>query len=185
MLIKQNKVYAFLKKINLILGLIILALCFYLIAAPILPKTGFIANTKEWFKDDILHLKRNKILINSIGVNAEILEGDESELNLGIWHIPYTSNPANGGNTVIIAHRYLYNYGPNTFFNLDKLVLGDQIKITWDSQIYTYKVTETKIVESTQTDIQNNTPNSILTLYTCTSLTDTSKRLVVIAELIN
>lgn len=131
-----------------------------------------------------MQLKRNKIIINNIAVNGQIHEGDESTLNIGFWRIPFSSTPAKGGNTVIAAHRYLYNYGPNTFFNLDKVILGDTIQVIWESKTYTYKVIEAKIVESTATDIQNNTSNSILTLFTCTSLTDNSKRLVVIAELI-
>lgn len=176
--------YSLLRKVNIVLTVVIVSLGLYLVLAPIIPRTGIIAYAKEWIKDDVLNLKRNKIVISSIGVNAEILEGDKSVLNKGFWRIPDTSTPDEGGNTVIVGHRYIATYGPNTFINLDKVQLGDKIEIIWDNHTYSYQVKEVKKVPSTDLDIEKPTDESILTLYTCTSLWDNSERLVVVSEMI-
>src|ERR1051326_1234766 len=44
----------------------------------------------------------NRLVIPSIGVNMPILEGPTQKTldRGGIWHIPNTSNPSSGGNTV-------------------------------------------------------------------------------------
>jgi len=171
-----------LRRVNVLLCLIIVVLACFLLISSLLPRTGFIAYSKEWIKDEVLHLRRNKLVISSIGVNGEIYEGDESVLDLGFWRRPYTGTPDTNGNTVIAAHRFLYRYGPNTFFNLDKVRVGDNIKIIWEGITYFYAVTETKIVSSTEIGLEEATEKQILTLYTCISLWDQSDRLVVIAE---
>ena len=182
--VRVNKFSNLLKRINVVLIIIVLCFAIYLIASPILPKTGFIAYTKEWIKDEVFNLKRNKIVIESIGVNGEIYEGDEDLLNLGFWHRPSTSTPDQGGNTVIIAHRFLYTYGPNTFHNLDKVKIGEIVKISWEGKKYSYQIKEIKIVKSTEINIEENTLDSILTLYSCISIWDSSERLVVLATII-
>jgi len=178
----RNKIHNLIKKLNLVLTIVLLSFSTYLITSPILPKTGLIVNAKEWFKDEILNLKRNKILISTIGVNGEIYEGDEGVLNLGFWHRPNTSTPDRGGNTVIVAHKFLYTYGPNTFFNLYKIKTGDSIQISWKNIAYSYKVKTIRVVKSTDISVEENTQSPILTLYTCVSLWDQSERLVVIGE---
>lgn len=175
----------YLKKVNVFLSLLLLVLGLYLIASPFLPKTGFIANAKEFISDEILNVERNKLKIDSIGVNGAIHEGSESELNYGFWRRPNSGTPELGSNTVIAAHRFLYTYGPNTFFNLDKINLESEIEVIWEGKSYKYKVTEIKKVKSNDIGIEAPTKESILTLYTCTSLWDQSKRLVVVAKLVN
>ena len=178
----MNNICSLLKITNICISIAILILAFYITFGPILPRTGYIANAKEWVKDDVLNLKRNKLQIASVGINGEIHEGDESALNLGFWRRPNTSTPDKGGNTVIVGHRYLYTYGPNTFFNLDKVKLEDDIKLVFRDTLYSYKVIEVKKVQSTDLSIEENTKDPILTLYTCTSLWDQSERLVIIAK---
>jgi len=146
--------------------------------------TGLLANLREWITDNILGEQRNKIVIDKIGVNGEILEGhSDSTLNDGFWRMPETSTPELGGNTVIAGHRFDYTYGPLTFHNLNKLSLGDEIKVIWFNKTYTYKIDSMKIVDSDNlAPIENNDKNT-LTLITCTSLTDSSQRLIVKAIL--
>lgn len=128
---------------------------------------------------------KNWLQINKILVNAEILEGrDRQTMNAGLWRLPYSSTPANGGNTVIVAHRYLYLAGGKTFYHLDKLKLADKIKIHWQGVIYNYQVSEIKIVRPEQIEIEAPTTEPILTLYTCTPLWSAEKRLVVRAKLL-
>lgn len=127
----------------------------------------------------------NKVVIPSIGVNGVIYEGTTAAtLNNGIWRRPNTSTPAKGGNTVLTAHRFLYDSGPITFYHLDKVKIGDKIYVLWNNQRYEYQINEITEVLPTQVEVEANTSDSILTLYTCTPLWTAEKRLVVRAKLL-
>jgi hypothetical protein len=76
----------------------------------------------------------NRIIIQKIGVDMKIVEGtnEKTALNLGAWHLPYTSSPDKGGNSVITAHRYKYRPpSKETFYLLDKLIVGDTFTVHW------------------------------------------------------
>lgn len=125
----------------------------------------------------------NTLIIPKIGIDTEIIEGsNEQTLNQGIWRKPYTSNPEKGGNMVLTGHRYLFTSGSHTFYHLDKLVIDDVIKVFWDSKLYSYKVTEVKIVTPNETWIEGQNLGDRITLYTCTPLWTSEKRLVVIGK---
>lgn len=126
----------------------------------------------------------NRLVIPKIGVDVAIVEGaDQRVLSRGIWHIPDTSSPSAGGNTVLSGHRFQYlPPSSKTLYLLDKLEQGDDIIIYWEGTEYDYKVTDRQIVLPTQVDILENTPDARLTLFTCTPLFSTSKRLVIFSE---
>ncbi|MBN2100279.1 class D sortase [Candidatus Dojkabacteria bacterium] len=131
--------------------------------------------------------QNTRILIPEIGLNAPVVEGeDESVMDQGAWHRPGTGNPIDGGNTVITGHRFRY-LPPNnlTFYHLDKVEKGDEVILFWDGVEFDYIVTETFVVDPDRTDIEGNTVEPKLTLYTCTPLWTAQKRLVVIAEPVN
>ncbi|MBU4331595.1 class E sortase [Patescibacteria group bacterium] len=129
----------------------------------------------------------NKIIIPKIGVDMKIIEGaDANVLYQGAWHIPGTSAPDKGGNTVISAHRYLYQPpSSRTFYLLDKLGVGDIVKVIWRDKEYQYQVKEIKVVDPGQVEILSNTTQPVLTLFTCTPLFTSEKRLVVVADYIS
>ncbi len=130
--------------------------------------------------------EKNKLTIEKIGVDGEIHEGDNQNLlKLGIWHLPWTSSPEKGGNTVIVAHRFLKTSGPETFYFLDKIVSGDKIRLKWQGTTYEYEVYETKVVPPQALEIEAATLEPILTLYTCTPLWSSKDRLVVRAKLLD
>lgn len=127
----------------------------------------------------------NRIIIPKIGVDMKIVEGtnEKTALNLGAWHLAYTSSPDKGGNTVITAHRYKYRPpSKETFYLLDKLAVGDTFAINWQELEYNYQVTETKVVNPTDIYVLNPTSNPQVTLITCTPLFTTKQRLVVVAQ---
>ncbi|MFA6512025.1 MAG: sortase [Patescibacteria group bacterium] len=126
----------------------------------------------------------NRLVIPKIGVDVAIVEGaDQNALNRGIWHIPDTSNPTLGGNTVLSGHRFQYlPPSSQTLYLLDKLETHDDIIIYWEGKEYDYKVTGRDIILPTQVEILENTSNAQLTLFTCTPLFTTSKRLVIFSE---
>jgi sortase A len=138
--------------------------------------------------DDTAKLTDEKrLLIPSIGVDSPIIEGaDDSALDRGAWLIPGTSTPDQGGNTVISGHRFKY-LPPNntTFYLLDKLKRGDDIEVQWNEKLYHYRVTNSRDVQPEQVEILDNTTDARLTLFTCTPILSTARRLVVTAELVS
>jgi len=127
----------------------------------------------------------NKLVIEKIGVNATINEGGEEVLALGVWHLPRTSTPDKGGNTVLSAHRWKYKPpDPRTFYNLDKMEVGDDIEIIWQGQKYVYRVKKVFEVTPDKVEILSPSGKPELTLFTCTPLYSTDRRLVVKAELV-
>jgi sortase A len=128
----------------------------------------------------------NRLIIPKIGVNAKVVEGENDRALLrGAWRMPQTSTPNKGSNTVITGHRFRF-LPPNntTFYLLDKLENGDKIAVVWEGKEYYYRVIETKVVTPDQTEVINPTEKPILTLFTCTPLFTSQKRLVIISELI-
>lgn len=129
---------------------------------------------------------RNVLLIPKIGIDGLVHESSNPEiLNYGIWRRPKTSTPDKGGNTVFVAHRYLYTTGINTFYHLPKMEINDQFVVFWQGKQYIYEVFEVKTVLPTKTEIEDNTDEAIVTLYTCTPLWTSEYRLVVKGKLIN
>jgi len=125
----------------------------------------------------------NFLIIPKIDVYGEVLVGDSINLlNSGIWHRPDTSTPPAGGNTVFVAHRFQYTTGPNTFYHLDKLAVGDEITVFWNGIEYDYSVIEVSVVSPDEVEIEYNTEEPIVTLYTCTPLWTATNRLVVKAK---
>ncbi len=132
------------------------------------------------------NLRERMLVIPTIGVYIDIVEGDSEEaLSRGAWRRPNSSTPDKGGNTVITAHRFQY-VPPNnkTFYNLDKLEEGEKILIYWQEIEYIYQVDDIFVVTPIQLSIEENTEEDILTLYTCHPLWTANNRYVVRASLI-
>ena len=202
---KKNKI---LKALVITLELLAFALLLYLVFLPIIPSAeydfanyrGTLPESKdvEVVKNDttkiINQLPKNKedisanrVIITKIGVNAPIVESKNSEygLSLGAWHVPESSNPEKGGNTIITGHRFKYLPPSNlTFYLFDKLEAGDVVSVVWDKKNYFYKIREVKIVEATDLSVMKNSETPILTMFTCHPIYSTEKRLVVIGDLV-
>jgi LPXTG-site transpeptidase (sortase) family protein len=131
--------------------------------------------------------KENILVIPQIGVDAPVIRGIGPDvLERGLWLRPRGSTPAEGGNTVITGHRFLYRSGPKTFYNLDKLKVGDKFFMFWEGKEYIYEVSEIFIVSPDNVEIEKpDAGEKMLTLYTCTPLWSAKDRLVVRSRLIN
>jgi LPXTG-site transpeptidase (sortase) family protein len=132
----------------------------------------------------------NMLLIPGIDVEALIHEAptlDILDRNEGVWREPSTDNPEKGGNMVLAGHRFQYlPPNTNTFYNLNKLMLGEKILVVWNQKEYVYEITKTHIVTPDKVNIledDKSIPNK-LTLYTCTPLGSNTKRLVIESKLI-
>lgn len=135
----------------------------------------------EKFLQDYSIPIENRIIIPAIGVDMIIVEGStDDSLSLGAWRRPKTSTPDVGGNTVITAHRFQYlKPEGETFYNMDKIEYGDAIIVYWGGVPYIYYVTEVFEVTPTDVYVEDNTDYPLLTLYTCTPMWTSERRLVV------
>jgi len=136
-------------------------------------------------KDTLLEDTKTKVIINSVNIEGYIAQGLSSETMMrGFWHFPTSVYPGNKGNSVIIAHRFQYlPPAKNTFFNLDRVRVGDSVILQGESGEYTYIVTNIKEVDPNDTSVLMQTDDYRVTLITCTPLWTNHKRLVVTAKL--
>lgn len=127
--------------------------------------------------------EENRIVIPSISLNEPILESSNIGIikDGGTWRRPKSSNPTKDSNTVIVGHRY-YQNNTSTFYNLDKVEVGQLLAIYWEGEEILYEVTETKVVDPSEVNIESATTEKQLTLYTCTPIWTAKNRLVVIAK---
>jgi len=188
------------KRINDLLLIAVLLLGIYLVITPVWPEISFrfrkvtVENSLPLFTQfgpfvgetqrSAGDFKVKRLEIPSILVDGEVLVGDSSELlNQGIWHRPGTSTPDQGGNSVFVAHRFQYTSGPNTFYHLDKVKVGEEFFVNWEGERYEYEVFEVLVVPPDAFYIEDPTDESIVTLYTCTPLWTAAQRLVVRGKL--
>lgn len=124
------------------------------------------------------------IEIPKIKVSAAILEGtDDSALKYAVGHYPGLGEIGKPGNYVLLGHRN-YVYG-HFFRNLDKLEVGDEIKITKDEVDYTYVVYESFVVKPEEVWVLEQTEDAIITMITCTPIGTYTDRLIVRGALKN
>ncbi|MDB5186520.1 MAG: putative sortase family protein [Candidatus Saccharibacteria bacterium] len=126
----------------------------------------------------------NRLVIPGLHMDEAIHDGPTvATLSQGAWRRPQTSTPDKGGNTVIAGHRFTYRESA-VFYNLDKVQKNDPIIVYWEGKEYDYIVDEVAVVRPTAVEIESPTPDSRLTIYTCTPLWTAKDRLVVKARLI-
>lgn len=193
---KLNK----LRLVKIILALISLILIFFL-TLPLVPELQYRLKTKSnnvnpnypvsYSQEDSRKYVTdgNRLFISKIDVDSKILEGEsEDVMNVeeGVWRDPLSTNPTSLGNMVIAGHRFQY-LPPNTttFYNLDKLENGDIIKVYWEGIEYIYVVSNIFEVDADEVWIKDQPKDSKqeITIYTCTPIYTSEKRLVVKAEL--
>lgn len=109
------------------------------------------------------------IQIPKIELIYAIVEGaDSAEIGVAIGHMSNTAGLGETGNCALAGHRGGYS-GPY-FKNLDQLEIGDEVVVTdTKHQTFTYKVTETMVVEPDEVWVIEDTGEDVamLTLVTC------------------
>lgn len=187
-----------LRTYNNALSVVVIVLGLYIAVSPFLPQITYELRDKspnasapysgELAKvvgstSDAQKPQDNRLVIPSIQIDEPIVEGGDIWVirNGGTWRRPQTSKPNQDGNTVIVGHRF---YGSNisTFYHLDKVLIGQVLAVYWEGEEYLYEVTETKVVEATEVEIEAPTNDKQLTIYTCTPIWTAKQRLVVIAK---
>jgi len=120
-------------------------------------------------------IKENRVIIPVAKIDEPIIEGGEEALDKGAWHrYPERGNPEKGGNFILSAHRFVFDTNPSAvsaksrFYYIEKLSEGDKITVHWEGKKYTYVVSRKYQVEPDQTEIEDETDEPTMTLYSCT-----------------
>ena len=193
---------------NNMLSVLVIVLAVFIVLSPFLPQLDFFMNGPSTVKsptyvseaarttyatsgdpdggggDPSKDAAAKQLYIPSIGALAPIIEGTaQNTVDKGLWHRPLSAKPGIAGNTVIVGHRFSYNPGvEQPFYHLDKVKIGDSIYIRWNNTTYHYVVAEKKVVTPKQVEVEAQTADTRLTLYTCTPLVNPVNRLVIIAK---
>lgn len=126
---------------------------------------GVIEIPKIYLKKGLVHPQS---IYNDVNYNIEILDASDS---------PDTVN----GNFILAAHSG--NSNISFFKNLDKLVIDDVVKLSYNKSEYEYKVSDIYDIEKVGTaKIKRNQSKRILTLITCRR--NTNKQIVIICEFV-
>lgn len=187
-----------LKRINNILAILLMLLGLYIVVSPFAPLLTFrvkeITN-KSKVNGQTAKLNKpvapedipadNRIRIPKLLLDEQIIQSPSigSISKGGTWLRPYTVRPGEAGNSVIVGHRFIYQ-GPATFYNLDKVEVGDKIAIFWDKKRYVYDVYDIFETQPSNQEVEAPMNGKILTLYTCTPLWSAHNRLIVRARLV-
>jgi LPXTG-site transpeptidase (sortase) family protein len=130
-----------------------------------------------------LEKEDTKLIVPSASIEGSVVVGKTQEAMLdGFWHFPLSSVPEKRGNTVIFGHRFdKIPPETETFYNLDKVDIGDKIYLKQRDNEISYTVVSTRVVGKNDHSVLQNTDDYRLTLITCTPLWTSDRRLVVIA----
>ncbi|MEQ8676801.1 MAG: sortase [Aggregatilineales bacterium] len=141
------------------------------------------------------------ISIPSIGVSAPIVSigirafpngdvtWDTTELTTQVGFLQGTAWFGQGGNIVLGGHSELAERAPSVFYDLDQVVVGDEIVINSDGQDIRYRVTSVSNVSYRDLSILYPSTSERLTIMTCDTASlsggNYSRRDVVVAERIH
>jgi sortase A len=120
--------------------------------------------------------------IPKIGVDKVVVEGtDDNDLRAGPGHYSGTPLPGQPGNSGIAGHRTTYGA---PFYDLNELTPGDPITVTTIQGKFLYKVTQSLVVDPSDTSVVADSTFPELTLTTCNPRFSATQRLVVHARLV-
>lgn len=185
-----------LRHVNHVLSVLVALLALYILIAPFWPQIMWWIRHDSPVKNAISVSVEQAIqtaqtaptetgdwlLIPALNMKEQIHGGGMEALKKGVWHLPYTSSPERGSNTVLVGHRFTYA-GQEVFYHLDKVGAGDPIIIKWQGKTYVYTIKNILVVPPTALEVEAPTDQPRLTIYTCTPLLTAKDRLVIQADL--
>lgn len=120
-------------------------------------------------------ITENRLYIPKIDINLPYNTGGAETMENGAWwRKPENGNPADGGNFVLSAHRFIMGLTPeqtlrkSPFYNVDRLQNGDEIIVDYNGKRYFYTISDIFEVKPEDVHIENRTDKPRLTLYSCT-----------------
>lgn len=151
------------------------------------PKNNSTSQLISKTKDKITE---NRLYISKIDINLPYASGGAETMEHGAWwRKPENGNPKDGGNFVLSAHRFIMGLTPqqtlrkSPFYNIDKLMVGDEMVIDYNGARYIYVISEKRSVKPEAIEIEQRTDQPQLTLYSCTLGGANDGRDVLIAKL--
>ena len=134
------------------------------------------------------------LIIPKINANTKVIKNVDpfdstiyqSALTKGVAHAKNTATPDQIGNTFIFAHSagnwYQANQFNAVFYLLNKLEIGDEIIVYYQTKKYNYIVSQSKFIEGSELNyMKSKIDQKQLTLMTCWPPGTTLKRLIIIA----
>lgn len=133
---------------------------------------------------------RNRIQIERINLEVPFFgENTPASLEKGAWwRFPERGDPEKGGNFILSAHRFNLGVTPrgtrakSPFYNLNEVQSGDKIKVFYNKKWYEYEVTKNYDVARTAVEIEKQTTEPKMTLYTCSLQGEADGRVVIDAK---
>ena len=177
----------------LIVALILLGSGLYVVSlllAPIRGAAPFVSSGwNQPVQQGMLHDQR--LYIPRLQLNLPYAAGDESVLNDAVWHrYPERGDPEKGGNFILAGHRFVMGLTPgetrrkSPFYAINTVKVGDYLYVDFNGRRYQYEVTRHYEVKPTQVDIEAESVQPKMTLYTCTFGGETDGRDVLEAKLV-
>lgn len=118
--------------------------------------------------------------IPSQKIKGVVKEGTDNEtLKNYIGMFKGAALPGQVGNFSVAAHNNIYT---ELFRNLNKVNIGDEVKVTTKTSTYIYKITSKQTVSPTSIEVINNSNKKEITLITCNY--NASARIVLKGELV-
>lgn len=104
---------------------------------------------------------------------------DEDDLEKGVGHVPSTALPGDGERIFLAGHR------DTVFTRLGELKPGDVLEIRMAEGTFTYRMTDSKIVDQDDLSVMEPAREEVLTLSTCYPfeyLSSTEQRYIIFAR---
>ena len=122
-----------------------------------------------------------EINIPSLEINQTIVQGTDWEaLKLGVGQLLNGVNPGDdSGNLVLSGHNDVYG---EIFRHIDQLKPGDEFNIRTRTQLFTYRITESRIVDPTDVSVLSSRGTATATLISCYPYQVNNKRIIIFAE---
>ncbi len=122
--------------------------------------------------------------IPAINIGQGIVPGTDWEaLKQGVGQLLNGVRPGDpSGNMVLSAHNDIYG---EVFRDIDQLQVGDEFTVRTQSDIFTYRVTETRIVSPTDVQVLDPRGGATATLISCYPYRVNDKRYIVFADRVN
>ncbi len=124
------------------------------------------------------------LIVPKLELNGAIVQGvDVDALRQGVGQLPNGVQPSDEtGNVVFAAHNDVYG---QLFRYLDRLVAGDTFQIQTQSTVFTYRVTETRLVAPNDVYVIDDRQGATATLISCYPYQVNTQRIVVFADRIS
>jgi sortase A len=121
------------------------------------------------------------LIIPKLNLNATIVQGvDWEALKQGVGQVLNGVNPGDDfGNVAFAAHNDVYG---KLFEHLDQLEPGDTFQIQTRTNVYTYSITEKRIVEPNDVSVLQNRQGATATLISCYPYQVNTQRIIIFAD---